>query len=253
MSKSSSSTISEIFSLTGKVALVTGAGKGIGRACCILLAEAGATVIAVSRTASDLDELRQLHPDNIEPWVLDITDEKFVHRVSSLASLDILVNNVGTNKPQPFVDVSEETLDHMLTFNVRSAFLTAQAAAKVMVKNSSGSIIHMSSQMGHIGAANRTVYCMTKHAIEGLTKAMAVELAVHNVRVNSVAPTFIETPLTLPMFENETFRNEVLAKIPLNRIGKVEDVAAAVLYLATPASNMVTGHSLKVDGGWTAI
>ena len=253
MSKSSNSTISEIFSLTGKVALVTGAGKGIGRACCILLAEAGATVIAVSRTGSDLDELRQLHPDNIEPWVLDITDEKFIHRLSSLTRLDILVNNVGTNKPQPFVDVSEETLDHMLTFNVRSAFLTAQAAAKVMVKNNSGSIIHMSSQMGHIGAANRTVYCMTKHAIEGLTKAMAVELAVHNVRVNSVAPTFIETPLTLPMFENKTFRNEVLAKIPLNRIGKVEDVAAAVLYLATPASNMVTGHSLKVDGGWSAI
>ena len=249
----SSSTISEIFSLKGKVALVTGAGKGIGRACCILLAEAGATVIAVSRTASDLDELHQLYPDNIEPWVLDITDNKFIHRVSSLASLDILVNNVGTNKPQPFVDVSEETLDHMLTFNVRSAFLTAQAAAKVMINNSSGSIIHMSSQMGHIGAANRTVYCMTKHAIEGLTKAMAVELAVHNVRVNSVAPTFIETPLTLPMFEDETFRGEVLAKIPLNRIGKVEDVAAAVLYLASPASNMVTGHSLKVDGGWTAI
>jgi NAD(P)-dependent dehydrogenase (short-subunit alcohol dehydrogenase family) len=254
MSKSSNSTISEIFSLTGKVALVTGAGKGIGRACCILLAEAGATVIAVSRTASDLDELHLLYPDNIEPWVLDITDKTFIHRVSSLTSLDILVNNVGTNKPQPFVDVSEETLDHMLTFNVRSAFLTAQAAAKVMINNScSGSIIHMSSQMGHIGAANRTVYCMTKHAIEGLTKAMAVELAVHNVRVNSVAPTFIETPLTLPMFENESFKNEVLAKIPLNRIGKVEDVAAAVLYLASPASNMVTGHSLKVDGGWTAI
>ena len=109
MSKSSSSTISEIFSLKGKVALVTGAGKGIGRACCILLAEAGASVIAVSRTASDLDELYQLYPDNIEPWVLDITDEKFIHRVTSLASLDILVNNVGTNKPQPFVDVSEET------------------------------------------------------------------------------------------------------------------------------------------------
>ena len=141
MSKSNSSIISEIFSLTGKVALVTGAGKGIGRACCILLAKAGATVIAVSRTAADLDELHQLHPDNIEPWVLDITDEEFIHRVSSLRSLDILVNNVGTNKPQPFVDVSEETLDLMLTFNVRSAFLTAQAAAKVMVKNLS--LIHI--------------------------------------------------------------------------------------------------------------
>ena len=253
MSISNSPTISGIFSLTGKIALVTGAGKGIGKACSILLAEAGATVIAVSRTGSDLDELQQLHPNNIEPWVLDITDEIFIRRLSSLTNLDILVNNVGTNKPQPFVDVSKETLDLMLTVNVRSAFLTAQAAAKIMIKQASGSIIHMSSQMGHIGAANRTVYCMTKHAIEGLTKAMAVELAPQNIRVNSVSPTFIETPLTAPMFEDDTFRREVLAKIPLNRIGKVDDVAAAVLYLASPASNMVTGHSLRVDGGWTAI
>ena len=253
MSISNSPIISEIFSLAGKTALVTGAGKGIGRACSILLAEAGATVIAVSRTGADLDELQQLHPNNIEPWVLDITDEKFIHRLSSLTNLDILVNNVGTNKPQPFVDVSEETLDLMLTFNVRSAFLTAQAAARIMIKQAAGSIIHMSSQMGHIGASNRTVYCMTKHAIEGLTKAMAVELAPQNIRVNSVAPTFIETPLTAPMFEDDTFRGEVMSKIPLNRIGKVDDVAAAVLYLASPASNMVTGHSLRVDGGWTAI
>jgi|TARA_B110000116_G_scaffold94446_1_gene82404 NAD(P)-dependent dehydrogenase (short-subunit alcohol dehydrogenase family) len=253
MSKTNSPTISEIFSLTGKTALVTGAGKGIGRACAILLAEAGATVIAVSRTESDLHELQQLCGDNIQAWVLDITDGEFIKRIASLERLDILVNNVGTNKPQPFVDVSEETLDLMLTFNVRSAFLTAQAAAKIMTKQASGSIIHMSSQMGHIGAANRTVYCMTKHAIEGLTKAMAVELAPSNVRVNSVAPTFIETSLTAPMFENETFRQDVLSKIPLNRIGKVEDVAAAVLYLASSSSNMVTGHSLRVDGGWTAI
>ena len=128
-----------------------------------------------------------------------------------------------------------------------------QAAAKIMTKQASGSIIHMSSQMGHIGAANRTVYCMTKHAIEGLTKAMAVELAPSNVRVNSVAPTFIETPLTAPMFENEDFKQDVLSKIPLDRIGTVEDIAAAVLYLASSSSNMVTGHSLRVDGGWTAL
>jgi len=253
MSNSNTSKISEIFSVTGKIALVTGAGKGIGRACSILLAEAGANVIAVSRTESDLNELHKLYGNNIETWVLDVTDAEFIKRVTRLDRLDILVNNVGVNKPQPFIEVSGDTLDLMLNHNVRSAFITAQAAAKIMVRQGSGSIIHMSSQMGHIGAANRTVYCMTKHAIEGLTKAMAVELAPHNIRINAVAPTFIETPLTAPMFEDEGFMREVLGKIPLNRIGKVDDVAAAVLYLASPASNMVTGHSLKVDGGWTAI
>ena len=163
MSNPNSPTISKIFSLAGKTALVTGAGKGIGRACAILLAEAGARVIAVSRTESDLHELHQLYVNNIEPWVLDITDIEFLKRISTLPRLDILVNNVGTNKPQPFVDVSEDTLDIMLTFNVRSAFLTAQAAAKIMIQQSSGSIIHMSSQMGHIGAANRTVYLSLIH------------------------------------------------------------------------------------------
>ena len=253
MSNSNSPIISKMFSLAGKIALVTGAGKGIGRACAILLAEAGASVIAVSRTDSDLHKLHQLYGDSIKTWTLDITNDEFLKRIAGLERLDILVNNVGTNKPEPFVDVTEQTLDLMLTFNVRSAFLTAQAAAKIMTKQASGSIIHMSSQMGHIGAANRTVYCMTKHAIEGLTKAMAVELAPSNVRVNSVAPTFIETPLTAPMFENEDFKQDVLSKIPLDRIGTVEDVAAAVLYLASSSSNMVTGHSLRVDGGWTAL
>ena len=240
-----------------KVVLVTGAASGIGEAIAKAFLEQGAEVIVVDLDISALNNCFDSY-NLAKSLQQDLTVANAAETIADWVArnggrLDILVNNVGTNKPQPFVDVSEETLDHMLTFNVRSAFLTAQAAAKVMVKNSSGSIIHMSSQMGHIGAANRTVYCMTKHAIEGLTKAMAVELAVHNVRVNSVAPTFIETPLTLPMFEDETFRGEVLAKIPLNRIGKVEDVAAAVLYLASPASNMVTGHSLKVDGGWTAI
>ena len=253
MSNSNSPIISKMFSLTEKIALVTGAGKGIGRACAILLAEAGASVIAVSRTGSDLHELNQLYGDSIKTWTLDITNDEFLKRIAGLERLDILVNNVGTNKPEPFIDVTEQTLDLMLTFNVRSAFLTAQAAAKIMSFVASGSIIHMSSQMGHIGAANRTVYCMTKHAIEGLTKAMAVELAPSNVRVNSVAPTFIETPLTAPMFENEDFKQDVLSKIPLDRIGTVEDVAAAVLYLASSSSNMVTGHSLRVDGGWTAL
>jgi NAD(P)-dependent dehydrogenase (short-subunit alcohol dehydrogenase family) len=156
-------------------------------------------------------------------------------------------------KPQPFTEVERETLDLILNLNVRSAFLVAQAAARVMVKQGSGSIINMGSQMGHVGAKNRTVYCMTKHAIEGLTKAMAVELAVLDIRVNSVAPTFIETPLTKPMFENPEFHQDVISRIPMGHIGQVDDVANAVLFLASPAANMVTGDSLKVDGGWTAV
>ncbi|MEL6507448.1 MAG: SDR family oxidoreductase, partial [Pseudomonadota bacterium] len=143
-------------------------------------------------------------------------------------------------------------LDFILDLNVRSMFLTAQAAATVMTKGDGGAIIHMSSQMGHVGSPNRSVYCMTKHAIEGLTKAMAVELAPKNIRVNSVAPTFVETPMTKPMLENPDFKAFVERMIPMQRIGQPADVANAVLYLVSPAANMVTGHSLLIDGGWTA-
>ncbi|MCX2972968.1 SDR family oxidoreductase [Halieaceae bacterium IMCC8485] len=246
-------TPSSPFRLDKKRALVTGAGKGIGRACAQRLAKSGANVIAVARTEADLETLASAHPGLIEPWVADVTDEKFLQRIESLERLDILVNNVGTNKPQPFTEVERETLDLILNLNVRSAFLVAQAAARVMVKQGSGSIINMGSQMGHVGAKNRAVYCMTKHAIEGLTKAMAVELAVLDIRVNSVAPTFIETPLTKPMFENPEFHQDVISRIPMGHIGQVDDVANAVLFLASPAANMVTGDSLKVDGGWTAV
>ena len=179
--------------------------------------------------------------------------DEFLQRLAALEQLDVLVNNVGTNKPQPFIDVELEALDLMLQLNVRAAFLAAQTAARIMVRQGSGSIIHMGSQMGHVGAANRTVYCMTKHAIEGLTKAMAVELAPRGVRVNAVAPTFIETPLTKPMFDNEAFKQDVLSKIPMGKIGQVQDVANAVLFLAGPGAGLITGDSLKVDGGWTAI
>ncbi len=241
------------FRLDNKHALVTGAGKGIGRACAQRLAESGASVIAVARTEADLESLASAYPGLIEPWVADVTNEGFLQRIESLEQLDILVNNVGTNKPQAFTEVERDALDSMLNLNVRSAFLVAQVAARVMVKQGSGSIINMGSQMGHVGARNRTVYCMTKHAIEGLTKAMAVELAPQGVRVNSVAPTFIETPLTKPMFENPEFHQDVISRIPMGHIGQVDDVANAVLFLASPAANMVTGDSLKVDGGWTAV
>jgi NAD(P)-dependent dehydrogenase (short-subunit alcohol dehydrogenase family) len=172
--------------------------------------------------------------------------------IEGLERLDILVNNAGTNIPQPFIDIEEETLDKVMTINFRSAFLVAQAAARKMIPQRTGSIIHMSSQMGHVGGAKRTVYCASKHAIEGLTKAMAVELGPLGVRVNTVAPTFVETPMTKPFLQDEAFRAEVYASIPLGRVATTEDIAEAVCFLASPASKMINGHSLLVDGGWTA-
>ena len=144
------------------------------------------------------------------------------------------------------------TLDELLALNVRSMFVTAQAAARVMARARSGVIINMSSQMGHVGAANRTVYCMTKHAVEGLTKAMAVELGPLGIRVNAVAPTYIETPMTQPFLSSAAFRGEVLQKIPLGRIGTIDEVVAAVTFLASPAASLITGASLLADGGYTA-
>jgi len=165
----------------------------------------------------------------------------------------VLVNNAGGNRPMPFVDVPLETLDHLLDLNVRSMFVTAQAAARAMLRaGNGGAIVQMSSQMGHVGAPNRTVYCMTKWAIEGLTKAMAVELAPRQIRVNAVAPTYIETPLTRPFFADPAFREDTLRRIPLGRIGTIDEVSAAVLFLASPAASLITGSSLLVDGGYTA-
>lgn len=242
------------FSLEGRTALVTGAGKGIGRACAVALAEAGASVIAVSRTQGDLDALRAELGERVEVWCHDVQDAAFHGRVEALESLDVLVNNAGGNAPMPFTEVDEDTLDRLIALNVRSVFRTAQAGVRVMQRcaRGSGAVINISSQMGHVGSPNRTVYCMTKHAIEGLTKAMAVELAPTGIRVNSVAPTFIATPMTRPMLDNPDFAAFVQRSIPLGHMGRVEDVAAAVLYLASPAAAMVTGHSLLVDGGWTA-
>lgn len=186
--------------------------------------------------------------------VCDVTDSRQVgEAVDFLEQVDILVNNAGTNVPEPFLEVSEDNLDRMLAVNVKGVFLVAQAAARRMVeRGDGGSIINISSQMGHVGAPRRTVYCATKHAVEGLTKAMAVELAPHKVRVNSVAPTFVETPMTKPLLEDETLREDTLSRIPLGRLGRVEDVTGAVLFLASPAAGLITGASLLVDGGWTA-
>ncbi|NNF16150.1 MAG: SDR family oxidoreductase [Gammaproteobacteria bacterium] len=239
--------------LDGQVALVTGAGRGIGRACAEALASAGARVVAVARSKDDLSELLAHASGRIETWVADVTDDYFIARIATIKRLSILVNNAGGNRPQAFVDVDTESLDFVTGLNVRAVFRVAQAATRVMLaQGTKGSIVNMSSQMGHIGSPNRTVYCMTKHAVEGLTKAMAVELAPQGIRVNSVAPTFVETPLTKPMLEDPEFKEFIMQMIPLRKLASVDDVAAAVLYLVSPGAAMVTGHSLKVDGGWTA-
>ncbi len=237
--------------LEGKKALVTGAGRGIGRACAEGLAAAGARVIAVARSEDDLAEVAAHPSGNVEGLAADVTSDDFIAQVAGIEDLAILVNNAGGNRPQAFVDVDAESLDFMIDLNVRAAFRVAQAATQAMLgAEIKGCIINMSSQMGHIGSPKRTVYCMTKHAIEGLTKAMAVELAPDGIRVNAVAPTFVETPLTKPMLEDPEFREFVFGMIPLKKLATFDDIVDAVLYLVTAQS--VTGHSLRVDGGWTA-
>ena len=238
--------------LDGHVSLVTGAGRGLGRACALALSRAGAEIIAVSRTGHELASLVDEATGPVETWVEDATGDALLERIEALDRLDVLVNNAGTNHPQPFLEVTDEVLDAMLDLNVRAAFRVARSVARVMMRRGSGSIVNMSSQMGHVGSPGRTVYCMTKHGIEGLTKAMAVELGPHGIRVNTVSPTFIETPLTRPFLEDPEFAEFVMGMIAMKRIGTVDEVAAAVLYLASPASGIVTGTSLRVDGGWTA-
>jgi NAD(P)-dependent dehydrogenase (short-subunit alcohol dehydrogenase family) len=190
--------------------------------------------------------------------VCDVTKRAQVHyALASLDRLDILLNNAGMNIPEPFVDVSEAHLHDMIALNVQAAFVVAQAAVKKMLddpdrRTRGGSIIHVTSQMGRVGAERRTVYCMTKHAIEGLTKAMAVELAPENIRVNAIAPTFLETPMTASFFADPQFRNWVLSRIPLGRVGRMDEVTGAIVFLASPAASLITGTSLAVDGGWTA-
>jgi len=236
---------------------VTGAGRGIGHAVARALATAGAELVLVSRTKRELDEVAleivsRGGQARVVPF--DVTDSAAIRDAfGGLERLDILVNNAGLNRPQPFLEVDEATLDQLLTLNVRAAFLVAQAAARLMVTQGGGVIVNMSSQMGHVGSElNRTVYVMTKHAVEGLTKAMAVELAPKGVRVVSIAPTFVQTPLTKPFFDDPETRKWILDRIPLGRAGTVEDVAQAVVFLASPAASLVTGSSLLVDGGWTA-
>jgi NAD(P)-dependent dehydrogenase (short-subunit alcohol dehydrogenase family) len=245
------------FRLDGKRALVTGAGRGIGLACASALADAGAGVTLAARTSKEIEEAAdaiRARGQTASPLTLDVRDVEAVKKtIAAEAPFDILINNAGTNRPAPFVDVKVEDFDLVFALNVRAAYFVAQAVARRLVEaKKPGSIINMSSQMGHVGGATRTVYCASKHAMEGFTKAMAIELAPHKIRVNTLAPTFIETPMTRPFFENEAFRTDTLRRIKLGRLGQLEDLTGAIVFLASDASALMTGTSLVVDGGWTA-
>ena len=245
------------FRLDRKVALVTGAGRGIGRAVALALAAAGAEIVVNSRTPAELDtvvgEIAE-QGGRARALPFDVTESaKARAAIAGIGHLDILVNNAGMNRPQPFLEVDDATLDRMIALNIKAAFVVAQAAARLMAVAGSGVIVNMSSQMGHVGSErNRTAYVMTKHALEGLTKAMAVELALKGVRVVSIAPTFVMTPLTRPFFDDPETRKWIIDRIPLGRAGTVEEVANAVVFLCSPAAALVTGSSLLADGGWTA-
>jgi NAD(P)-dependent dehydrogenase (short-subunit alcohol dehydrogenase family) len=243
--------------LDGRRALVTGAGRGIGLACAAALAQAGAHVVLVARTGREIEQVAEAigkDGGSAEAIPLDVTDSEAVTALlEKQEAFDILVNNAGTNKPVTFLDVTVEDFDFMTRLNLRAAFFVAQGVARRMVQSGRrGSIIQISSDMGLVGGSNRTVYCATKHGIEGMTKAMAVDLGPHGIRINTICPTFIETPLARPMLANEAFRNEVLSRIKLGRVGQVEDLMGAVVFLASDASALMTGSALVVDGGWAA-
>jgi NAD(P)-dependent dehydrogenase (short-subunit alcohol dehydrogenase family) len=245
------------FRLDGKRALVTGGGRGIGLAAASALAQGGAEVTLVARTQAEIEAAAQAivaRGDKAAALPLDVTDLDAVRRTIAAAEpFDVLVNNAGTNRPAYLMDVKVEDFDAIFALNVRAAFFMAQAVARRLIEaKRPGSIINISSQMGHVGAARRTVYCASKHAMEGFTKAMAIELAPHNIRVNSLGPTFLETPMTRPFFENKAFRDEVLAKIKLGRLGQLDELTGAILFLASDASSLMTGSALVLDGGWTA-
>jgi NAD(P)-dependent dehydrogenase (short-subunit alcohol dehydrogenase family) len=249
-----------VYRLDGRHALITGAGRGIGRACALALARAGASVTLVSRSRGELEsvaeEVESLGGVAV-PHCADITDpiavEEAVAAAAGHGDLSICINSAGVNRPGPTVELSIADWDYVIDTNVRGTFLVCRAfGAALLTQGRPGRIVNISSQMGSVGYPGRAAYCASKHAVDGLTKALAVEWAPRDIAVNAVAPTFVETPLTKPMLQDETFRAEVLQRIPLGRIGGVDEVAAAVHFLASDAASLITGHVLLVDGGWVA-
>jgi NAD(P)-dependent dehydrogenase (short-subunit alcohol dehydrogenase family) len=243
--------------MDGSTALVVGGGRGLGRAAARALAALGCDLILVSRSADQLqaaaDGIRALGPD-VRTVVCDATDPRAVAEgIGALGAVDILINSAGTNVPMPFVDVTDAIYDQIMDTNVRATVMVTQHVVRAMLhEGRRGAIVNVSSQMGHVGAARRVLYCTSKHAIEGFTKALAVELGPAGIRVNSVAPTFVETDMTAPFLSDPTFRSGVLDQIPLGRLGTETEVADAITFLASPQASLITGTSLVVDGGWTA-
>jgi len=245
------------FRLDGKRALVTGASRGIGLGGAMALAEAGAHVVMAARNAEEIGKAAALLRDegfSAEGISLDVGDhDAMVSGVRQYGPFDILFNNAGTNEPLPYIDVTPENFDKITDLNLRAAFFMAQEVAKGMIEaGNGGSIIHTSSQMGHVGGIERAVYCGSKFGIEGVTKASAIELAPHQIRVNTICPTFIRTPMTQSTFDNPERVAWLEEKIKLGRVGEIEDIMGAVLFLASDASALITGTSLLIDGGWTA-
>tara|TARA_Y100000996_G_scaffold402359_1_gene374256 strand:- start:381 stop:1148 length:768 start_codon:yes stop_codon:yes gene_type:complete len=249
------------YNLKKKIAFVTGAGKGLGKACAIALAEAGCDLIIISRTQKDINEVSKKIKKlkvKCKSYVCDITNyDQIKTIINSQSRIDILVNNAGNNIPEHFTKVKTKDMEYMVKINTIASFNIAQLCANKMIKLKNrkkigGSIINMSSQMGHVGGPIRSVYNMNKWGIEGLTKGMAVDLAKYNIRVNTVAPTFVVTPMTSKFLKNKKFKKETLKNIPLGRFAEMSEIASAVVFLASDAASMIHGTSLLVDGGWTA-
>ena len=244
--------------LKGKIALVTGATKGIGRSTAIALHQVGASIIAIGRNKNELNSLKKKLKTKIQCIECDVSDyEKISKIINKIKKIDILINNAGTNLPEPFLEVKKSSLKTLLDVNIKAAFNMAKLCTDKMLKFKNrkkvgGSIIHTSSMFGLVAGPNRTVYSMTKFGIEGLTKGMAVDLAKFNIRVNSVCPTFVATPRAKKYLANKKFKKYALDNIPLGRIATESDVATAITYLSSNASSMITGTSIIIDGGWTA-
>ena len=249
------------YNLKNKVALVTGAGKGLGKACAIALAEAGANLIIISRTKKDLDKVSKIIKKfkvKCKSYVCDVTNYNHIKSIINEQSrIDILINNAGNNIPEHFTKVKTRNMEYLVKVNTIATFNIAQLCALKMIKSKNrkkigGAIINMSSQMGHVGGPIRSVYNMTKFGLEGLTKGMSIDLAKYNIRVDTICPTFVVTPMTSKFFKSKKFKREVLSNIPLGRFAELSEVASSAVFLASDASSMITGTSLLVDGGWTA-